>query len=894
MIPATQLTIRLTPGPSRPPLGVTTLNQLQGGPETLLGWLETQLGLPTPNMPRSSCVTEYAAALDGVTDSVISRSLQTDRWETASELLARRDELLLAGWDGSDSGFLPEIVRDLARAAAGRTFAFPCVAERLQRVLAALEAGQRLPAHRCLLLDSPEEFPRCWQNMLAKLTTEPAGEPHPAAHQETALYRVQTAILGGDVGRTVPDPSFRCVYTLSQTAAIEAVAAALAADPAGLSRTVIVCEDDQLAVQLDACLDRLGLPTMGASACSRAHPVLQVLPLALALCREPVDPQQLLDFLTLPVSPVPRRAAAALAEALAEQPGLGSGRWEAAMEELCLPENDPDGTLRRRLDSWLFCDRIPPGEPYPSRLVRARCAAVAQWASSRAAALLKQPGPDHLLIHALQAAAGQASLLGELAESQGQSLTEPQLARLLEEAQGGGAEMAGFPVAAGGPMRARSLAGVDRPCHRVIWLGLGTADEAPPRWSAVQIEAMKESGIELDDGSRALTALRSAEARGMCCVEDALLAVMLPQDADRRWHPIWLAICNLLPAEYSEQPLILEKLITAGDVTPLAPFDFPLQSVAIRASHRARPHWDLPAGLIRDRETVSAAELQDRLGCPLKWVLNYQAQLRPGPVGRLPDDFQLKGSFCHSVLEQVFGQGGELPTIESATAQIREVFDRRLPLDAAPLARPHRELERQKLRNELEKAARVLLETLAGGGYTISGFEVELSGEAFGKSLMGRIDCVAVRADGQEAVIDFKYGGRSKYRSLLEDGRAVQLATYARGRATPESGFPAAAYLVLSDGMVFTPSGSPVHGVRNGHIDGNSMQDVWKAFASAIQQADDWLTGEVTVPARPLQIPDDWPDGVELVLETKLKSGEQQPVCGYCHYQPICGLRELA
>ena len=51
------------------------------------------------------------------------------RLATDSELLARRDELMLAGWDESDSESLPHIVRELARAAFGKTFAIrslPC------------------------------------------------------------------------------------------------------------------------------------------------------------------------------------------------------------------------------------------------------------------------------------------------------------------------------------------------------------------------------------------------------------------------------------------------------------------------------------------------------------------------------------------------------------------------------------------------------------------------------------------------------------------------------------------------------------------------------------------------------------------------------------------------
>ena len=73
----------------------------------------------------------------------------------------------------------------------------------------------------------------------------------------------------------------------------------------------------------------------------------------------PVDPQLLVDFLTLPVSPMPRRAATALVESLVGQPGLGSAAWDAAIAELCSPENDADGKGRARIDAWLNCARMP-------------------------------------------------------------------------------------------------------------------------------------------------------------------------------------------------------------------------------------------------------------------------------------------------------------------------------------------------------------------------------------------------------------------------------------------------------------------------------------------------------------------------------------------------------
>ena len=228
MMTEAQLTIRLTPGTISPEWRQGCVNEIRGGPETLLKWLETQLGLPVPPIHKADRITEYAAALDTVADSVITASMMADRWATASELLARRDELFLAGWDEADSESIPDVVRDLARAVAGRTMTFPGEAKRLRRVLDAVNAGQVLPPHRCVLQDAADKWPSVWRNVLAELTTvEPAELPSHAT-EGSALHEAQTVVLGGVVANIEQDSTFRYIHTRSESASVEFVAAVLA------------------------------------------------------------------------------------------------------------------------------------------------------------------------------------------------------------------------------------------------------------------------------------------------------------------------------------------------------------------------------------------------------------------------------------------------------------------------------------------------------------------------------------------------------------------------------------------------------------------------------------------------------------------------------------------
>ncbi|MFB3818072.1 MAG: PD-(D/E)XK nuclease family protein [Candidatus Methylomirabilales bacterium] len=888
----TVLELQLAGRASRPAAGEAFWNRHRGGPDTLLRWLETQLGLQAAGVPHATRVLEFMAALERRPGRSFAQSLLADRWETAGELLARRDQLRLAGWDGRADDALPPLVRDLARATEATPLRCPDDAARLAACLAALDRGQVLPPHRLVLADPAEAWPACWRALLARLTTERAALPRPLAEPDTSLRAVQRQVLAGDVAAAPPDPSLRWLRSRSRLAACEAVARALAADPACLSGTVICCEDPAVGICLDGCLARLGVPTAGAAVAAPSHPALQVLPLALRLCWEPVDPALLLDFLALPVGPIPPRAARRLMGALAEQPGLGSAAWAEAFRELCEPEADPDGRLAARLRDWLDVARHPWGTPLPAPLVQERCARVARWAAGRARA-----GTDGLppgLPEALEAAAGQAATLGDIVATQGGPVSEPQLGRLLEASLPHGISLQPHPEAAGGPRLVTSLAEITAPCVRLVWLGLSTGDPPAPRWTAVECARLRAAGIDLDDGSRALAALRDAERRGLAGVREAVLAIALPEDQERRPHPVWLQVAAACKAAGVTQPVDLERVL-AGDGEAPTPWALPRRTFAVEPPQPRRVHWALPPGLLRDRDDTSASELICRLGCPLQWVFRYAARLAPGTTASLPDDFLLRGTFSHEVLQAVADAGGvPLPPAKAEEAVLHR-FDVRLPLDAAPLAQPARLADRLGLRAELAAAARTLSTALHAGGYRVAGFEAKVEGEALGRSLQGRIDCLLQAADGWEAVLDFKYAGREKYRRLLADGRAVQLATYAHARAGATGRHPAVAYLILCDALLFTPAGSALRGATPREtVSAPAIADVWRQVEAAVPAADGWLTGGEPVPARPLQAPAARVPGAALVIDedAKKERAELEP-CKYCDYQQLCGLAEL-
>jgi len=446
----------------------------------------------------------------------------------------------------------------------------------------------------------------------------------------------------------------------------------------------------------------------------------------------------------------------------------------------------------------------------------------------------------------------------------------------------------------GGPRLVRSLAEITAPCARLIWLGLGTEDRAPGGWTARELEQLRLAGIDLDEGSAALASLREAERRGLSRARESLLCIAIPGDEEQRPHPLWLQVKASLEASGAKRPVALEDSLVSGDGA-IEPWRFPTVRTPILPTSSGRTTWTVPPALLRDREQTSATDLEMRLACPLKWVLTYAARLRPGAIAQLPDDFLLKGSFCHDVLAAVFGEGDAPPDPDAAVEAMTHHFRVRLPRDAAPLAQPAHLDTQLALLQELQAATRTLVKALRAGGYTIVGFEEEIGGRVGSRALAGRIDCLLRRPGGEEAVIDFKYAGK-RHRDRLEQGRAVQLATYAAARQQATGVFPAVAYLVLSQGVLYTPQGSPLRGKGVAQVvEGPGIGEVWTQFAAAVEAAGQWLATGV-IPVRPLQEAAEWPEGAQLVLDPPDAKGrlpEVQPPCEYCDFGVLCGRQEL-
>ena len=823
------------------------------GEAGLLGLLETALGLSGPATPSSRRVAALVPTIRG-TEGFWSESASVDPLAVARRLLAFRDALLREGWRGDE---VPGAPRLSALAAVTRE-ALPGPVDRLLAAEAALSRRSAGVAE-LRLLSEPGTFPAAWRRLFAAL--EGRGTRIEVSDLPPAPARGDLAAARGPGFSPAADGSLQLVRPAGPMQAAESIAAWLAAQdsPEG---TVVVSPEPVL----DAALRRHGLPTTGAAARHADDALLPVVPLVLALGLDPADPQQALDLLLLPVGPVPKGVAGALARALHDQPAVGGPRWEAALERALgrIEDEKRRASLAERLET-LFRPGATRGS-YRAEEARRRLALLERWLRGRIERD-EDPAPfRRVLAFALSTA--------DVLERSGLTeLTETSLGRVVAEAATAIPSESPFPHEAGlGVVGVPG--GIGGPARRVVWWDFRRSDPSAPAGfpaTAAERAALAAIGVDLEPAGIASVRRALRWRRPLLFASETLLLVAPQRDAEgEELHPhsLWDEIAASVAGGSGAG--LLERPEPFGPGAPHA------SARALRPMPEARTTWAGPPVALRDVESPSSIE--SLLGCPFRYALDYAGDLEPGGSGTLPRDALLLGSVCHAVLERVLARTGFTP--DEAAEEAERLFDSTGPFLGAALFLPGAERDRAVARQAVRDAARRLTELAARLG--VSRVEVERGLEApwAGGTLRGRADLVFT---SPSAVVDLKWGDRGR-RDLLRNGGALQLAAYAMLLAHADGlrRLPPVAYYVLRTATLLAQSDRDFPGAES--LGGPPPAEVWAAAEKAVLETRDALArGELPAPG----IEQD-----EKKARTELLSAGSLFVaapCWFCDHPALCG-----
>lgn len=769
----------------------------------LISAFEGQLGLASPKQSDVLRAVRLLGRLE-VSGAFWAQSATKDPLAAALRLLRWNEELRLAGWQGQG---VSQRLEQLAKLMEG---AEPGGAERTSSVIEALKVQDADLECVELIGISRGELPVLFRRLLEAL------EAKGTVITETPIEPVTGK---GDLARCL-SPGYspagtgelRMIRPQGPLTAADLVAAWLAG-LGDLEGTVVIGGDEIL----DNALRRYGLPVLGAGRASGSDPLLQVLPLVVALGWLPQDPHLALELLSLPESPVPPSIASGLIKALRQWPAIGSSDWKKAIVKglEAIPEQDRRKRVEERLGILLAASAT--GEEYLESELERRVGALETWAKGKHKNAGEQaPRWDCML--------QQLASFRKLCRTSGlESLSRPLLQKLVKAAT----EQASLPpvrTAEAGIESVSEPGAILCPVRRVVWWNF-TERSAPSVERLMLTPEEKASlealGCEFPEPAVQAAQLSRAWRRPVQMATDAVLLVCPKFGADgepESPHSLWDEIVSGLG---NEQVARLQ-----GDLPPGVARSRAVPGLAVPEPKR---EWHIDPGVrISHSRPFSPSSLELLLGNPLYWVLKYPCGLSYGASDPLSEGVLVMGSLAHKIAGDLLAECTmkALHDPGHASEQAGRRFDEDGPSMAADFFLPGRERERARLRGTIVGLTQDLFSHIREAGATVAAVETLISAEIDGISLSGRPDLVLSSPD---IVLDMKWGRESDRKKELEQGGALQLSVYVALLKRPHS----IGYYISSRRRLLLCNPGRFDCAR---IEGPAPSEVWDAARAVLEE----------------------------------------------------------
>ena len=167
------------------------------------------------------------------------------------------------------------------------------------------------------------------------------------------------------------------------------------------------------------------------------------------------------------------------------------------------------------------------------------------------------------------------------------------------------------------------------------------------------------------------------------------------------------------------------------------------------------------------------------------------------------------GTLVHAVVQHLVDAGETRGDNNPMASVIAKAFDRLVPRFASELLLPGQLTRRNTIRTTALASLIHLFTALKERGVRITAAEADftydwtliIAGTPRVIALRGQRDLEGTFDDGRPAIIDLKWANYEKrYRTMIDDGEAVQLSVYSRTADTPTGAKPLTSYFMLKQG----------------------------------------------------------------------------------------------
>jgi hypothetical protein len=789
----------------------STGGQLFAGPQKLLQFLELHLGLAQPTRDNEHLrIEQYRQALlaykEENQDVFYKNSFEAGQFATSVELLKRRDELLLAGWDFSAQDNMPDrlkVIAEVEKLLATLSVEFPeAYADRFSAVLKKIPL-RKYPLTQLFHLESitllPVHLRRLFQ-LLEKdgVEIKQIEEPEAQGDSDLSVFRNSMTDTSLSPVTLKADKSLLLIKGKTESGLATWLAHFLRAN----NEFKPLCLVPGKSGILDNAFIQEGLPGMGIQSASLARPSLQILKLAPAFLWKPVDPFKILEFASLAVKPLEDDLSRSIAEQIAEKPGLHGDGWNKMIaqyfSELENKGHQGINGIRKQYRFWFDRKRYNITEKVPKQEAIGLYAYLKEWALK---VFEELGGNNPTLIVLSEQARRICELLEALPEEELSSLRLENIVRTIYQP----APVQIQKEQLGRLDYIRQTGAISADTDQLLWWNFTQTEQEHffSPWYKKEIEWFGKKEIHLQSAADKNALVLWHRKQPVLRTQKQLILVLPKtyEGSEVHPHPL-LGNLEALFSNLDDITVDIEKgtgleLLSQAFALPgkdqLEPRKVGEKKAFIKLSS------DRLASK-REKETITG--LDALFYFPYKWAFQYKAKLRKSPILSVVSDNRLLGNLSHRFFEILFEDPTKIKDLDKAGVEaIVEVeVNKLLVKEGAVLLLYGREPERLAFINKLKFAAWSLVSLIKDNGWNIVETEKQLDGEFADTEVRGRADLVLKKED-RIAIIDLKWRGSSRRERELKNEEDLQLILYSKLLSTKEE-WAYTAYFIIENGKM--------------------------------------------------------------------------------------------
>lgn len=839
------------------------------GTKKLLHFLETHLGLlghPTNN--EFLRIEQFRQAIQkhlhhshqeaSTVRPFYARSFEADPLATATNLLERRDELILEGWDFIVNNDTPNRLKTISEleflaqstehtTGIGLTMGN---ADRWRTIENELEK-RKVPIHQFFLHEPLELLPHFLQRIISLIKLQHIKvsqlniSPPISNKTKTDLDFFGNCLVASARSKEAQADGSIIILRAKRAHSLATFVAKLCKKNPTYRPLCLIPEKNRA---LDNAIFQEGLPSLGILSDSLARPSLQILKLVPTFLWHPIDPYKLMEFVSLSVKPLEDELANRIAQKLADTPGIGGDRWRVMIaqyfdemrEKIKTDKNIDLQEVEEQYRFWFQRRRYDISQTVPREEAAEIFDFVAKWAKKVYDTDKSPQKPTSILV--LREQAIRIVELIETLPPQEKSLSFLQLERIVRTIY------EPSPVT----FRVREVGNISyihqssamaAPTNELLWWNF--IDNEPPyffsKWYQNEIQYLKNSQVYLETPTQKNKRLLWQRIRPIIYTQKQVI-FCLPDTIDgseARPHPL----LGNLNACFQNINAITFDVDTFENAIYLERIGFELPTKILlenKALAEPQPFLHIQNEEVsQPRESESYSSLSDLLYYPYKWVFKYKLKLNKSSILSIVKDHTLQGNLAHRVFEHLFKNHPNILewTAQEITKEVDELSNYYMQREGAVLLMYGREPDRAAFISKIKLAACTLIDMIRNNGWRVKAVEQRLDKPFLNIEIKGITDLVLENDAGELAVVDLKWRGASRRFQLIRSNEDLQLVLYSKLLMENEA-WAHTAFFIMEQGKMIARNNKAFREATAVSPDANHEaihQEIWDRMTATYQ-----------------------------------------------------------